>query len=65
VLFERICRKNGIKQLLAKPYSPITTGKAERCCGRSILTPAAPGVHGQALADLRTYMMRLKYPDAP
>jgi len=24
VLFERICRKNGIKQLLTKPYSPTT-----------------------------------------
>ena len=30
VLFERICRKNGIKQLLTKPYSPTTTGKVER-----------------------------------
>ena len=30
MLFERICRKNGIKQLLAKPYSPTTIGKVER-----------------------------------
>jgi len=30
VLFERICRKNGIKQLLTKPYSPTTIGKVER-----------------------------------
>jgi transposase InsO family protein len=30
VLFERICRKNGIKQLLTRPYSPTTTGKVER-----------------------------------
>jgi len=30
VLFERICRRNGIKQLLAKPYSPPTIGKVER-----------------------------------
>jgi transposase InsO family protein len=30
VLFERICRKNGIKQLLIKPYSPTTIGKVER-----------------------------------
>jgi transposase InsO family protein len=30
VLFERICRRNGIRQLLTKPYSPTTTGKVER-----------------------------------
>jgi transposase InsO family protein len=30
VLFERICRKNGIKQRLTRPYSPTTTGKVER-----------------------------------
>jgi hypothetical protein len=30
VLFERICRKNGIKQPLTRPYSPTTTGKVER-----------------------------------
>ena len=29
VLFERICR-NGIRQLLTRPYSPTTTGKVER-----------------------------------
>jgi transposase InsO family protein len=29
VLFERICRKNGIRQLLTRPYSP-TIGKVER-----------------------------------
>ena len=28
VLFERICRKNGIKQLLTRPYSPTTTGRS-------------------------------------
>jgi hypothetical protein len=26
VLFDRICRDNGIKHLLTKPYSPATTG---------------------------------------
>ncbi|MEV5646269.1 integrase core domain-containing protein [Streptomyces flaveolus] len=30
VLFERICRENGITQRLAKPRSPTTTGKIER-----------------------------------
>jgi len=30
VLFERICRRNGIVQRLTKPYSPTTTGKVER-----------------------------------
>ena len=30
VLFERIWRKNGIKQRLTKPYSPTTIGKVER-----------------------------------
>jgi hypothetical protein len=30
VLFERICRKNGIRQLLTRPYSPTTIGKVER-----------------------------------
>ena len=30
VLFERICRENGIVQRLTKPASPTTTGKIER-----------------------------------
>jgi transposase InsO family protein len=30
VLFERICRENGIKQRRTKPGSPTTTGKIER-----------------------------------
>jgi transposase InsO family protein len=30
VLFERICRENGITQRLTKPRSPATTGKIER-----------------------------------
>src|SRR5258708_7688764 len=30
VLFERICRKNGITQRLTRPRSPTTTGKIER-----------------------------------
>jgi transposase InsO family protein len=30
VLFDRICRENGIEHLLTKPASPTTTGKIER-----------------------------------
>jgi transposase InsO family protein len=30
VLFERICRKNGIRQLFTRPFSPTTIGKVER-----------------------------------
>jgi hypothetical protein len=30
VLFERICRRNGITTILTKPRSPTTTGKVER-----------------------------------
>lgn len=30
VLFEKLCRDNGIKQRLTKPRSPTTTGKIER-----------------------------------
>jgi hypothetical protein len=30
VLFERICRKNGIETILTKPRSPTTTGKVKR-----------------------------------
>ncbi|WFB05610.1 IS481 family transposase [Streptomyces sp. LX-29] len=30
VLFERVCRENGVTSKLTKPYSPTTTGKIER-----------------------------------
>lgn len=30
VLFDRICRENGVEHLLTAPYSPTTTGKIER-----------------------------------
>ena len=43
VLFERICRKNGIRQLLTRPYSPTTTGKSNGgirpCKSTSSTTP--------------------------
>lgn len=30
VLFDKICRENGVEHLLTAPYSPTTTGKIER-----------------------------------
>jgi transposase InsO family protein len=33
VLFDRICRENGIRHLLTAPRSPTTTGKIERFHG--------------------------------
>ena len=30
VLFDRICRENGVRHLLTAPHSPTTTGKVER-----------------------------------
>jgi transposase InsO family protein len=45
VLFERICRRNGIRQRLTKPYSPTTTGKVERwhqTLQREFLNDAGP-----------------------
>jgi transposase InsO family protein len=57
VLFERICRKNGIKQLLTKPYSPTTIGKVERwhqTLQTDFLNDAGPFAsieHAQAAVD--------------
>jgi transposase InsO family protein len=45
VLFERICRENGITSRLTKPRSPTTTGKIERWHGtlrRELLDSAGP-----------------------
>jgi transposase InsO family protein len=45
VLFERICRENGITQRLTKPRSPTTTGKIERLhqtLQRELLNAHAP-----------------------
>ena len=45
VLFERICRENGITQRLTKPRSPTTTGKIERL--HQTLQLELLNVHGQ------------------
>ncbi|WP_329314371.1 IS481 family transposase [Streptomyces sp. NBC_01262] len=45
VLFERVCRENGISAKLIKPYSPTTTGKIERwhqTLRRELLDVAGP-----------------------
>jgi transposase InsO family protein len=46
VMFDRICRENGITHRLTKPRSPTTTGKVERFqCATShlVVSPAQPG----------------------
>ena len=48
VLFDRICRENGIRHLLTAPRSPTTTGKVERFHK----TLKSEGIAGQTFADL-------------
>jgi transposase InsO family protein len=48
VLFDRICRENGIRHLLTAPRSPTTTGKVERFHK----TLKSEGIAGQVFADL-------------
>jgi hypothetical protein len=50
VLFDRICRENGIEHLLTAPRSPTTTGKIERF-HRSL---RAECLTGQLFSSLRT-----------
>jgi hypothetical protein len=61
VLFDRICRENGVEHLLTQPRSPTTTGKIERFhrtlriefdTGQVFRTPA---VAQQALDEWVTY----------
>ena len=54
VLFERICRENGITQRLTKPASPTTTGKIERLhqsLQNELLEPHGPF---ESIEDLQT-----------
>ncbi|MGW2539552.1 integrase core domain-containing protein [Kitasatospora sp. NPDC001574] len=63
VLFERVCRENGITARLIKPYSPTTTGKIERwhqTLRRELLDVAGPfadlpAVQAAVDAWVRTY----------
>ncbi len=59
VLFDRICRDNGIDHLLTKPASPTTTGKVERF-HRSLRTEFLAGRvfadQAQAQADLDAWV---------
>lgn len=50
VLFDRICRQNGVEHLLTAPRSPTTTGKVERF-HRSL---RAEFLTGQVFTNLRT-----------
>jgi transposase InsO family protein len=46
VLFDKICRENGITHRLTKIHSPTTTGKVERLqCAtmRTVVSPVQPG----------------------
>jgi transposase InsO family protein len=59
VLFDRICRENGIDHLLTKPASPTTTGKIERF-HRSLRTEFLAGRiftdQAEAQADLDAWV---------
>ena len=48
VLFDRICRENGIRHLLTAPRSPTTTGKVERFHK----TLKSEGLAGQVFTDI-------------
>ena len=56
VLFDRICRENGIEHLLTQPRSPTTTGKIERF-HRSLRTEFLAGV--RPFSSLRTAQQAL------
>jgi transposase InsO family protein len=53
VLFDAICRRNGIEHLLTKPRSPTTTGKIERF-HRSLRAEFLTGTVFDTLAEAQT-----------
>lgn len=53
VLFDRICRENGIKHLLTAPRSPTTTGKVERF-HRTLKDELVRGVVFDSVADAQS-----------
>lgn len=55
VVFDKICRENGIKHLLTAPRSPTTTGKVERF-HRTLRTEF---LTGRVFADLATAQAEL------
>jgi transposase InsO family protein len=59
VLFDRICRENGIRHLLTAPRSPTTTGKVERfhrTLRQEFLTGAVFDSIAQAQAELDVWV---------
>ena len=47
VLFDRICRENGVEHLLTQPRSPTTTGKIERSTGHCAPSSTPPRCSGR------------------
>jgi transposase InsO family protein len=52
VLFDRICRENGVRHLLTAPYSPTTTGKIERL-HKTMRAEFFNEVSGDTIAELQ------------
>jgi transposase InsO family protein len=52
VLFDRICRHNGVEHLLTKPRSRTTTGKVERRHSISTSMPNHPGAFPKSSESL-------------
>ena len=68
VLFDRICRENGIEHLLTKPRSPTTTGKVERfhrAIRTEFRTDRVFASLAAAQAELDEWVARLQPPTDP